>query len=137
LRVDPDDLGDRRRLPLQLQVLDPPLLERVAVAVGPRQRRPGEVMLDVGDVPLDPRRRVLRLLLLQRVEVVPRLAPREVNADRTAGDEHAADQRNDQQRVLRKEAPAARHCCSADMTRHLDSFRSAPARRSAARRTTS
>src|SRR6185369_13326203 len=38
-----------------------------------------------------------------------RFAPGKEDADRTAGDEHAADQRDDQQRVLRKEAPAARH----------------------------
>ena len=47
VRIDPDHLGDRRRLALQLQVLEAALLERVAVALGARQRRPAELVLDV------------------------------------------------------------------------------------------
>ena len=51
----------------------------------------------------------VRLLVLQRDQVRLVLAPREVDADRAARDEHAADQRDDQQRVLREQAPAPRH----------------------------
>ena len=107
--IDPGHFGDRRRLAQQLQVFDAALLERVAGGVGARQRRPAELVLDVEDVLLDPRRRALRLLGLQRDQVRLVLAPGEVEADRAARDQHAADQRDDQQRVLGEEAPAARH----------------------------
>ena len=107
-RVDPGHLGDRRRLALQLQVVDAALLERVA-ALYRRQRRPAHLVLDVDDVLLDPRRRVLGLFFLERDQVIPGLVPREPDADGAARNEHAADQRDDQQRVLRKEAPATHH----------------------------
>jgi hypothetical protein len=107
--VDPDHLGDRRRLALQLEVFDPARLERVAVGVGTRQRGPAELVLDIDDVLLDPVGGVLRLLDLQRGQVRFVLAPGEVDADRAAGDQHAADQRDDQQRVLGEEPPAPRH----------------------------
>ena len=75
VRIDPDHLGDRRGLALQLQVLDAPLLERVAVGIGAGQRGPADLVLDVADVLLDPGRRVLRLLDLQREQVRLGLAP--------------------------------------------------------------
>ena len=48
-----------------------------------------------------------RLLDLQGDQVRLGLAPGEVDADRAAGDQHAADQRDDQQRVLRERVASA------------------------------
>ena len=106
--VDPDHLGDRRRLAQELQVFDATLLERVA-ALGARQRRPAHLVLDVEHVLLDPGRRALGLLDLQRSQVGFGLAPGEVDANGAARDQHSADQRDDQQRVFRKETPAPGH----------------------------
>ena len=132
-----DHFGDRRRLAQQLQVLDAALLERVAVGVGARQRGPAELVLDVEDVLLDP---VGSAAAPSRPAAPSRCAlalpPREVDADRAAGDQHAADQRDDQQRVLGEQPPAPGHSTirstsvrlfvpvvDACMNPHLDSFR--------------
>jgi hypothetical protein len=108
-RVDPRDLGDRRHLAQELQVLDATFLSRVVADGGARQRCPAELVCDVEDVLLDAGRRALGLLDLQGDQVGLGLAPREVDADPAARDQHAADQRHDQQRVLGKEPPATRH----------------------------
>src|ERR1035437_4092259 len=51
----------------------------------------------------------LRLLALQHDQVLLVLAIGRIKADAAAHDEHAANQRDDQRRVLREQAPAQGH----------------------------
>ena len=107
--IDPHHFGDRRHLAQQLEVLDATLFDRVAGRIEPWKRRPPELVLDVEDVALDARCRALRLLDLQRDQVGLVLAPREIQADRAAGDQHAGHQRDDQRGVLREQSAARFH----------------------------
>ena len=61
--VELRDVGDLGRLAQQLQELDAAQLDVAGVEL--RQRRVGELLLDLPDVLLDPRRRGDRLLVLQ------------------------------------------------------------------------
>ena len=61
--VELRDVGDLRRLAQQLQKLDAAQLHVAGVEL--RQRGIGELLIDLADVLLDPRRRGERLLVLQ------------------------------------------------------------------------
>ena len=73
-----------------------------------RQRRVGELLLDLPDVLLDPRRRGERLLVLQGGERRLVLLVGEVDADRARREQRARHQREDQQQVLAEQAAAMR-----------------------------
>ena len=103
--VELRDVGDLRRLAQQLQELDAPQLDVAGVEL--RQRRVAQLLLDLADVLLDPRRRGDRLFVLQAGERGLLLLVREVDADRARHEQRAGDERQDQPEVL-AEQPATR-----------------------------
>jgi hypothetical protein len=104
VRADPGDVGDAGHLLQELEELEAALLGPLGAEL--RQRRALELRLHLQDVLLDALRGGDRLLVLQRVQGVQRLAVREPERDRRGDQQRRGDEREDQDEVLAEQAAA-------------------------------
>ena len=117
VRADPRDVGDVGHLLQELQELEAPLLRALRAQL--RQRSALELRLHLQDVLLDAAGGRHRLLALQRVEDVERLAVREEEGDRGRDQQRRGDEREDQHEVP-AEQPVAGRTASRGSRRHVD-----------------
>ena len=100
-------LGDGRHQAQQFQVLDAALFQ--AGRADLRQAHPAELALDFQHVGLDARGRGLGLFLLQVEQRRLALLVGEIGADRAAGDQRGANERDEVDRVLAEQRTAGDH----------------------------
>ena len=107
--VEVAHLGDGQRLPLEPEVVDPPLRHagRGSAEVG-LDREP-DLPLDLRDEGLDPRRHAERLLALERDERLPVLQVGEVDLETARRQQDTDHQPRKHDDVLAEEAAAGRH----------------------------
>ena len=99
LRVELTHLGDRRRLALEADEFEAPLLDRLPGA-DLALARPSDLALDVAEERLDPPGRAGRLLPLEGDQGSQVLAVGEVELDETAGEQGGAHQAGEEHDVL-------------------------------------
>src|SRR5262249_62377167 len=106
--VELDQLGDRRHLAQQPEIIEAALFDRTGRPL--RRGRPAELALDLVDELLDPARRRPGLLLLnaKRRSLVFVIAEPEVQ--RGIDQQHEADQRDEESHIFAEEPPARATC---------------------------
>src|SRR4029079_12468296 len=135
--VRPADLRDRLHPGERAAIFEAPLRRGHRPDRPRRAREQHELALDVADVLLDPRRRGIRLFLLQAGKRRLVLLIGEIDLDRAAREQRADDEREEEHRVLAQQAAARLHAITRSANTRLDGGIARPSARAVLRLITS